>query len=63
MVRPARHASHSRQHAVCQSNSVVESTIPIDLTTVLPHRKGIAAAFGKCAGLASSSVTQKKGGK
>lgn len=43
-------------------NCVVKSTFSIDTGRPMPHRKGNAAAFGMCAGLAFPTAAHTKGG-
>ena len=55
--------STTRMEFVAYAQTVVEYTFFIDKPFDRAHRKDIAAAFGKCAGLAIPPVTYKKGGK
>ena len=44
------------------TNCVVKLTFTIDTTCKMPHRKGNAAAYEMCAGLAFPNATHTKGG-
>lgn len=62
MVNAATTPGGRLQAAHADGNCVVKLTFSIDTIRPMPHRKGNAAAFGMCAGLAFPTAAHTKGG-
>lgn len=62
MVKPSPDQFSTSRPMSGTAKIVVKYTNTIDTTSEMPHRRGIAAAFGMCAGLAFPPVARMKGG-